>query len=104
MPLVEFVKTAEGRGSRTGKDLSQHYVTAPTSGSYYWAVGLVAGVVGALIAVLAVFQAKSGPQQQRYTLVPLKRDQETGAGKVLLSPSDLDDEDDADGSVSTYKV
>ena len=36
--------------------------------------------------------------------MPLKRDQETGAGKVLLSPSDLDDEDDADGSVSTYKV
>ena len=60
MPLVEFVKTAEGRGSRTGKDLSQHYVTAPTSGSYYWAVGLVAGVVGALIAVLAVFQVRLG--------------------------------------------
>ena len=54
--MVEFVKEAEGRGARAGKDISQ--LSSP-NGIYYWTIGLCASLIVGLVVVFVTLQVAS---------------------------------------------
>ena len=55
---MEFVKEAESRGSREGKDVSQK-LESEAQPVYYWTIGICASLITAMVVVFVTLQVRN---------------------------------------------